>query len=141
MALTWNLASQSGQAATTADRGPVLLKPLATRSIIFDRNGAEMALLFAEQDRQEVPLSAVPELVKDVIVTSEDAAFYDHNGINLRSMARALHSDIDSGSVSQGGSTITQQLIKNSITGDHQTLDRKVREAVLELERSTVAST
>lgn len=134
MALTWNLASQSGQAATTPDRGPVLLKPLATRSIIYDRNGAEMALLFAEQDRQEVPLSAVPDLVKDVIVTSEDAAFYEHNGINLRSMARALHSDIDSGSVSQGGSTITQQLIKNSITGDHQTLDRKVREAVLALQ-------
>ncbi|HNI35112.1 MAG TPA: hypothetical protein PLV93_06905, partial [Microthrixaceae bacterium] len=58
MALTWNLASQSGQAATAPDRGPVLLKPLATRSIIYDRNGAEMALLFAEQDRQEVPLSA-----------------------------------------------------------------------------------
>ena len=131
LGLTWNIASQSGRAVTTSAAEPVLLKPLATRSIIYDSTGNEMALLYAEQDRQEVPLSSVPELVRKTILTSEDADFYSHKGINVRSLLRALHSDIDSGQVAQGGSTITQQLIKNSITGDRQTVERKIREAIL----------
>jgi len=131
MALVWNIASQSGQAVKTSAAEPVLLKPLATRSIIYDNRGNEMALLYADQDRQEVPLSSVPEAVRQTILTSEDADFYSHKGINVRSLIRALHSDIDSGQVAQGGSTITQQLIKNSITGDRQTIERKIREAIL----------
>lgn len=109
----------------------MLLKPLATRSIIYDSEGNEMALLYADQDRQEVALKDVPEAVKSTIVTSEDADFYHHHGISIRGMFRALHSDLGAGGVAQGGSTITQQLIKNSITGDRQTLQRKIREAVL----------
>lgn len=131
MGLTWNVASQSGRAISTSPSEPILLKPLATRSIIYDAGGNEMALLYAEQDRQEVPLESVPELVQTTILTSEDADFYSHKGVNVRSLIRALHSDIDSGQVAQGGSTITQQLIKQSITGDRQTLERKVREAIL----------
>jgi len=131
MALTWNIASQSGKAVSTSTAEPVLLPPLATRSIIYDSVGNEMAYLYADQDRQEVPLATVPDLVQKTILTSEDADFYHHKGINVRSLFRALQSDLDAGEVAQGGSTITQQLVKNSITGDRQTAERKIREAVL----------
>lgn len=125
------VVSGSGQAVTTDEAEPVLLKPLATRSIVYDAAGNEMALLFAEEDRQEVPLSAVPDEVQRTVLAVEDEDFYSHKGISIRSIVRAVSSDVSAGGVEQGGSTITQQLIKNAVTGGQQTIERKIREAVL----------
>lgn len=110
---------------------PVLLAPLNARSVIYDANGDEMALLFAEEDRQLVSLEAVPHQVVETIIAVEDADFYEHDGVNVRATMRALIRDVQAGGIEEGGSTITQQLIKNSVTGSDQTLERKVNEVVL----------
>ena len=77
-----------------------------------------------------MPLSSIPQDTITAVLAVEDAEFYAHHGVNLRSTIRALVRNVDSGSVVQGGSTITQQLIKAQY-GDQQTLNRKAREAVL----------
>ncbi len=125
------LVGRSGSGAEWGEPDPVLLAPLATRSIVYDSNGREMALLYAEQDREEVDLDDVPPLLRTAVVAVEDAEFYDHHGVNVRAVGRAMMSNIDAGDIEQGGSTITQQLVKNSVTGSEQSLERKVREAVI----------
>ena len=64
------------------------------------------------------------------VLAAEDAHFYDHKGINIRSILRAVDANLESGSISQGGSTITQQVVKNSLVGDERDLSRKLREAL-----------
>jgi len=119
------------EAATTGKAEPIVLSPLATRSLIFDRNGGEIAVLYADEDREEVPLEQIPKLVQDTVLEVEDRDFYHHHGVNARSTLRALFANIEAGDIQQGGSTITQQLIKNSIVGSEQTFERKAKEAVL----------
>lgn len=128
------LAGAIGGLAHTANStkaAPIVLSPLAVRSVISDRNGKEIAVLFADEDRQEVSLDRVPEAVQTAVLTIEDRDFYIHKGVNPRSMFRALFSNVQAGGITQGGSTITQQLIKNSIVGSEQTIERKAREAIL----------
>ena len=110
---------------------PILLAPLSVRSIMYDSSGGELALIAGSEDREEVPLSRIPETVRTTIITVEDAAFYEHHGVSVKSITRALFSNVASGGVAEGGSTITQQVIKNSIVGSSQTLQRKIRETSL----------
>src|SRR5690606_21416464 len=70
----------------------------------------------------------------DAVLAAEDSAFFSHGGVNVRSIGRALTANIESGGVAQGGSTITQQVVKNAITGGKQDFARKVEEAVLAVE-------
>lgn len=118
-------------AVSADDQGPIVLSPLATRSYIYDSNGGQLAVLYADEDREEVPLKTVPKLLQDAVLGIEDRNFYTHHGVNVRSAFRALFTNIEAGDIEQGGSTITQQLIKNSLLGTEQTLDRKIKEAVL----------
>lgn len=120
-----------GGAVSSDDQGPIVLSPLATRSYIYDAQGGQMAVLYADEDREEVPLKKVPQLLQDAVLGIEDRNFYVHEGVNIRSAFRALFSNFEAGDIEQGGSTITQQLIKNALLGTEQTLDRKVKEAVL----------
>jgi penicillin-binding protein 1A len=112
----------------------VNLDPLFERSYVYDRYGNRIHTFAAEENRVLVALAEVPETVVQPILAVEDDQFYEHNGVNLRAVARALSANLEEGEVAQGGSTITQQLVKNSLTGDEQTLSRKVREAVLAVE-------
>ena len=80
--------------------------------------------------RRPVPLDDLPEHVWRSVLAIEDARFFDHPGIDARSVARALLENVRAGGVAQGGSTITQQLIKNRDLTPKQTLGRKVSEAV-----------
>ncbi|MGE3619420.1 MAG: transglycosylase domain-containing protein [Acidimicrobiia bacterium] len=109
----------------------VSLGPLDQRSYVYAADGSLLASLRAEIDREPVALAQVPAHVSAAILAVEDAEFYAHGGVNLRSILRALISNVDAGGVSQGGSTITQQLIKQEVLTDEQSLDRKLREAVL----------
>lgn len=124
-------AGRLSEAATTGKAEPIVLSPLATRSLIFDRNGAEIAVLYGDEDREEIPIDRIPKLVQDAVLGVEDRDFYQHKGFNARSALRALFANLEAGDIEQGGSTITQQLIKNSIVGSEQTFERKAREAVL----------
>lgn len=104
---------------------------LAERSIVYSADGSLMASLHAEQDRSPVALSAVPKPVVQSILAVEDNGFYRHKGVDLRSTLRALVENVQSGGVEQGGSTITQQVVKNSLLTPERNLSRKVKEAVL----------
>jgi penicillin-binding protein 1A len=116
------------------------LNPLAVRSFIYDQNGNEMAVLMAEEDREEIDLELMPKQVQDAVLTIEDRDFYTHKGLSIRAAVRALTSNIEAGTIRQGGSTITQQVIKNSIVGSQQTFARKAREAVLAMQLETQMS-
>jgi penicillin-binding protein 1A len=103
----------------------------ATASIVYDRNGDEVGGLAAEVARDDVTLDELPEHVPQAVMGVEDRDFYEHRGISTTGIARALFTNVRSGSVRQGGSTITQQYIKNAAVGAEQTYTRKVQEAAL----------
>lgn len=106
------------------------LQALAQRSEIVDSEGHLIGIL-KEQNREYVKLSQIPKFVRDAVVAIEDDRFYEHKGIDFRGIGRAAIADLRGGSFSQGGSTLTQQLVKNVIINDtSRTLDRKVREAI-----------
>lgn len=122
--------------AHRSDHERLSLEPLAERSYIFDSQGNLQGTLINgnNENRVQVSLDEVPETVKGSVLAAEDASFYEHKGVNVRSIGRAVDANIDSGSASQGGSTITQQVVKNSLVGSEQDLSRKIREAFLAVE-------
>jgi penicillin-binding protein 1A len=107
------------------------LGPLAQRSYVYAADGSLIASLKDEENRQPIPLEDVPQHVVDAILAVEDAGFWMHDGYDVRGMLRAFKANVDSGGISQGGSTITQQLVKLNLLSTEQTLDRKVQEIVL----------
>ncbi|MET0726980.1 MAG: transglycosylase domain-containing protein [Acidimicrobiales bacterium] len=117
--------------AGSSEEGVINLGPLDQRSYVYAADGSVLASLRADVDRQPVPLTSIPDHTVDAVLAVEDAEFYAHQGVNLRSTLRALMANVESGATVQGGSTITQQLVKNELVGDEQTIDRKAREAVL----------
>jgi membrane peptidoglycan carboxypeptidase len=109
-----------------------VLQALEQRSVILDRHGHTMATLYATEDRAPIPLKDVSSGVISAVVAIEDRTFYSHRGVDPKSILRALFRDVHSGALAQGGSTITQQLVKNTlIENPKRDLKRKVREAVL----------
>ncbi|HET9243391.1 MAG TPA: PBP1A family penicillin-binding protein [Gaiella sp.] len=90
-----------------------------------------LAILRGEESRVLVSSEAIAPIMKQAIVAVEDKRFYEHNGVDLRGIFRALWQDIRSKSVVEGGSTITQQYVKNAYSRNEQTIARKVREAAL----------
>ncbi|MGH9136006.1 MAG: transglycosylase domain-containing protein [Acidimicrobiales bacterium] len=117
--------------AGTGQPLPLFLNPLEERSQILDRNGALLATLYGEQNRAPVPLASIPQQVVDAVLAVEDEHFYDHEGVNLRATVRALFENVSSGSIEQGASTITMQVVENSVVSDEGSLTGKSREAVL----------
>ncbi|MEO6121313.1 MAG: PBP1A family penicillin-binding protein [Acidimicrobiales bacterium] len=107
------------------------LGEVAQNSLVYDGDGKLLAVLHAEENRSPVVLSQVPEHVVKAIIDVEDDRFWSHGGVNLSSTVRALVSNVQAGEVRQGGSTITQQLVKNSLLTPEKSVGRKVREAVL----------
>lgn len=112
----------------------VALAELAEGSRVLDMNGDPIGELVGAENRVVVPLSDVSPQMRKTVIAIEDADFYKHHGVSLRSVLRAFQANSDAGAVSQGGSTITQQLIKLSVVGSEQTMARKLREASLALQ-------
>ncbi len=100
-------------------------------SRIVDAAGNEIATLKQFETSIPVRPEDIPEVLKQAVIAAEDRSFYEHGGVDVRGTLRALWSDLRSGTPAQGGSTITQQLVKNTVTGNERTIGRKVREAVL----------
>ncbi|MCW2278324.1 transglycosylase domain-containing protein [Heliophilum fasciatum] len=109
------------------------LGSLAATSQVYDRNGAVVTTLHGHQNRLPIPLEQVPETMKNAILAAEDLRFYDHQGIDVRAIFRALVTNLQDGRYSQGASTITQQLIKNAFLTNEKTLRRKAHEAMLSI--------
>jgi penicillin-binding protein 1A len=118
---------------TAADliKKPIGNLPLkAERTILFDAKGKPFATLFAE-NREAIPLKKIPRHVREAVIAIEDERFYKHHGVDFKGIARAILVNLRYGKVVEGGSTITQQYIKNTFVGKEKTLERKIREAVL----------
>ena len=109
------------------------LNELSQRSVVYDRNGGVLAVLHREENRSPITLDQVPPHVIQAILDVEDDGFYDHNGVNVRSIFRAALANAEAGGVTQGGSTITQQLVKQSLLTPERDIGRKAKEAVLAL--------
>jgi membrane peptidoglycan carboxypeptidase len=119
--------------------------PLQT-TYIYDREGNQIATLHSTVDRTIIPLSDMPLQLRHAVIAVEDKGFYDHPGIDVTGIFRAAWTDLVSGEVVQGGSTLTQQLVKNVYAGQYEkdpktgvetyaipprTLGQKVREGLL----------
>ncbi|MBK9181146.1 MAG: transglycosylase domain-containing protein [Acidimicrobiales bacterium] len=119
-------------ASSTSSRPEdINLDPLAQRSLVYAADGTLLASLHAEENRSDVRLDQVPQVVIDTVLAVEDEDFYEHGGVNLRSTIRALFANVSSGGIEQGGSTITQQLVKNALLTPERDAERKLKEAVL----------
>jgi len=100
---------------------------------IFDREGRFVGRILPE-GRYWTPIERIPVFLQNALVAVEDARFYEHGGIDVRGIARALVKDVVKGKLAEGGSTITQQLIKNKYLSAEKTIDRKLKEGIMAVE-------
>ena len=112
------------------------LDPAAQRSdvdtVVYAENGRSvLAVLRGEESRVLVRTEDIAPIMRQAIVAVEDQRFYEHNGVDMRGIARALWQDIRQQGIVEGGSTITQQFVKNAYIRNEKTIARKVREAAL----------
>ena len=112
------------------------LDPAAQRSdvdtVVYASNGRSvLAVLRGDESRVLVGTEDIAPIMRHAIVSTEDQRFFDHDGIDLRGVGRALWSDIRNQAIVEGGSTITQQFVKNAYIRNERTIARKVREAAL----------
>lgn len=98
---------------------------------IFDRNGELIANLFDEEHRFYVPYNEIPMRAIEALVATEDTSFFEHKGVNIEAIVRAIIKDIKAMKMVEGGSTITQQLVKNTVLTSEKSLSRKINEALL----------
>ena len=113
---------------------PQKIYGVAQSTLVYDNDGAVVANIHGLEDRVWVPLSDIPAHVQQAIISAEDVRFYSHNGVDIKRIFGALWQDIKSGSLDQGASTLTQQLIKNSMLTREKTWSRKIEEAFLSIE-------
>jgi len=104
-----------------------------TSSVILDRNGEKLAYVFKKQHRLYARYDELPSFLVEGLIAMEDTKFFEHNGVNLDAILRAIVKDIQAGKFVEGGSTLTQQLIKNKILSNEKKLARKIKEAILAL--------
>ncbi|MZP28716.1 PBP1A family penicillin-binding protein [Heliobacterium undosum] len=100
-------------------------------SFLLDVNGLLIAELHGPQHRIPVPLEQIPLRLRQAVLATEDVRFYDHPGVDLQGILRAVKANYNAGSIQEGGSTITQQLIKNVYLSPEKTLERKLKEVHL----------
>jgi penicillin-binding protein 1A len=112
------------------------LDPAEQRSdvdtVVYASNGRTvLAVLRGDESRVLVDTQDIAPIMRQAIVATEDQRFFEHDGIDVRGVARALWADIRSQAIVEGGSTITQQFVKNAYIRNERTIARKVREAAL----------
>ena len=106
---------------------------------IYDRNGTLLYDIFGKQKRTVIKFSEMPQNIKDAVVATEDRNFYHHHGVDFRGVIRATYNTF-SGKRLEGGSTITQQFVKNAILSPERTIPRKIKEIILSLEIEAIYS-
>jgi penicillin-binding protein 1C len=97
---------------------------------IYDRKGRLLYTIYSERNQSFIPLSKIPKTLHHATIAIEDKDFYRHGAVDFRGIARAAYSTIFKKQL-QGGSTLTQQLVKNSLLTPERTVDRKVKEIIL----------
>ncbi len=119
--------------ATHGVASDVVLGPLDVRSYVYAKDGTLLATLQDEENRAPIHIEELPQHVIDAVLSVEDSDFFRHKGVDVRATVRALLSNVESGGIAQGGSTITQQLVKQSLLTSEQDFTRKTKEAFLAL--------
>ncbi len=118
--------------ATLGDPSKILESHQVQSTKIYDRTGQTILYeVSAEERRTVVPLSDIPKHVREATIAIEDRKFYEHGGLRITSLIRAILTDIFTRKLAQGGSTITQQLVKNAILTNEKRITRKLKEIVL----------
>lgn len=125
------LGAYMGIIESTPPLNTVDVKPESYTSFIYDANGNEIDKLHGEENREYVQLIKIPKNLQNAVVAIEDERFYEHNGIDIKGMFRALVVNIKQRNMSQGASTLTQQLIKNEVLSSEKKLKRKIQEQYL----------
>jgi penicillin-binding protein 1A len=118
-------------ASTQANTLPDINAQLSQRSVVYAADGTVLATFHAAENRVPVSINVVPQSVINAVLDTEDSRFWSHGGFDVKSTVRALASDAKRGVVAQGGSTITQQLVKNAYLTSQKQVSRKIKEAVI----------
>lgn len=109
-------------------------------SFVYDKDGGLLGTLHAGENREVLELSEMPQLLIDTLLASEDIRFYEHFGVDVRSVARAVWVDTRDTiknrklTFTQGASTLTMQLVRNVVADVEETMERKVKEALLAMQ-------
>ncbi|MBL7078194.1 transglycosylase domain-containing protein [Candidatus Shapirobacteria bacterium] len=107
-------------------------RPLALTTKIYDRKGNLLYKIYHEENRTLIPLNEIPDFVIEATIAVEDREFYNHSGLSWRGIARAVkHNLTNPQKAPVGGSTITQQLVKNALLDFEKSWRRKIKEAIL----------
>jgi penicillin-binding protein 1A len=133
----------TGAAALGSGCDLASLRPVAIgqNSFVYAADGSLLGAIPAERNRQPVPLRTMSPWLPRATIAIEDRRFYEHGGVDAEGVARALWEDVKAGKVVQGGSTITQQLVRNLYpVSRERTLQRKVKEACLAIKLNRVRS-
>jgi penicillin-binding protein 1A len=123
--------SASCRVVADLDQERLDVQPLAQTSRIFDARGKLITPLHAEEDRVVIPLKDIPQVVQDAVIAIEDQRFWQHRGVDVKAILRAAYVNASTGRIEEGGSTITQQYVKQRMLSNEQTFSRKFREAAL----------
>jgi len=107
---------------------------------ILDKNGGLLYQISGEQRRTLLSSKEIPDLMKKATVAVEDQNFYHHHGVNFKAIVRAAIANLTRRRTTQGGSTITQQLIKNALLSPKRTFSRKIKEVILAVELEQIYS-
>ncbi|HEV8648273.1 MAG TPA: transglycosylase domain-containing protein [Actinomycetes bacterium] len=105
--------------------------PTAQAIIVQDRYGHELTTMTPEQNRREVPLKEISPAMRVAVIAAEDRHYYQHGAISYRGLLRAAWANVTRRRVAQGGSTITQQYVKNAYLDRKRTIFRKLREVII----------
>lgn len=117
------------------DARTIDLKPQGNyTSFVYDDAGNEIASFAPTDNREYAPLSQIPLDLQHAVIATEDERFYDHNGIDIKGIFRAIISNLKNGSFSEGASTITQQLVKNNVLTSDKKITRKIQEQYLAIQ-------
>ncbi|MEK9157564.1 MAG: transglycosylase domain-containing protein, partial [Patescibacteria group bacterium] len=120
---------------TLPDPESIAVRKVSESTKIYDRTGEVLLYdIHGEEKRTIIPWEQMPQDLRDATLAIEDANFYSHGGFDVKGIIRSLFRDIATLDFSQGGSTITQQLVKKALLSDAKTPARKLRELLLSIE-------
>jgi membrane peptidoglycan carboxypeptidase len=145
IAAVGGLSAKAGANAVDTLPSALIIPPLAQTTYVYASDGKTLLTEFYQEDRTYTPITKMSPYIQEAIVASEDSRFYDHNGVDLRGVARAFVANDQAGQVSQGASTLTMQYVRNALRdgadtpqsvldATQQTNTRKIKEMKLALE-------
>jgi penicillin-binding protein 1A len=126
----------AGLARTQCELSLLRRVAIGQNSFIYAADGSLLGAIPAERNRQPVPLREISPWMKKATIAVEDRRFYRHGGVDYEGIARAFWRDVTEGKVVEGGSTLTQQLVRNLYISRERTIGRKLREACLAIRLS-----